>query len=147
MIHDVMGHPGVAQTLTIAHQHFHWAGIKADVVMYVQRCEPCQKLKARAPEHPLLQKPVLYGPLNHVHIDLIGPYEKMLQDPPRGERDKTKVWVVVMVDYFTKVAELAPVENKTALTVARAFYTSWICRYGVPEVVTTDKGGGLPDGV
>jgi hypothetical protein len=50
------------------------------------------------------------------------------------------VYVVVMVDYFTKVAELYPVTEKSSLTVARAFYHAWICRYGVPQKVTSDNG-------
>ena len=50
------------------------------------------------------------------------------------------MYVIAMVDYFTKVAELYPVEDKSAMTVARAFYHAWICRYGVPEKLTSDNG-------
>jgi Integrase zinc binding domain/PHD-finger len=118
MVHDVMGHPGISQTLTILHQNFHWVGVKEDITTYIHVCDNYQKLKVTAPIYPPLQKPILYGPLNHVHIDLFGPYDRMQEDPPQGTRDKTKVWVVNMIDYFTKVAELAVVSNKTPLTVA-----------------------------
>jgi hypothetical protein len=78
--------------------------------------------------------------MDHVHLDLFGPYERMLSDPPSGPRDCTKVYVLVMIDYFTKVAELVPIPNKVPMTVARSFFNVWICRYGVPSVVTTDNG-------
>jgi hypothetical protein len=45
-----------------------------------------------------------------------------------------------MVDYFTKVAEIRPIMNKVALTVAQVFYDAWICRYGAPARITSDNG-------
>jgi len=51
-----------------------------------------------------------------------------------------KVWVLNMVDYLTKVAEFVVVHTKEASSICRLFYDHWICRYGVPSVVTTDNG-------
>jgi cleavage and polyadenylation specificity factor subunit 1 len=45
-----------------------------------------------------------------------------------------------MIDYFTKAAEFAVIYDKSAASVARAFYYSWICRYFVPSHVTSDNG-------
>lgn len=140
MLHDVLGHSGVSQTLTVLHQHFHWPGVKRDVALFISTCEPCQKVKALSPPLLPIQRPVLFAPMDHVHLDLFGPYDRMLSDPPSGPRDRTKIYVLVMVDYFTKVAELVPIDNKIPMTVARAFFNHWICRYGVPSVVTTDNG-------
>ena len=81
---------------------------------------PCQRVKARLPQHPTLQRPIENGPLNHVHINLFGPYARNLSKRARADKDQ-KVYVVAMVDYFTKVAELHPVNDKSAMTVARAF--------------------------
>jgi hypothetical protein len=64
-----------------------------------------------------------------------------MADPPSGKKIASRVFVVIMIDYFTKVAEWVPVENKQPITVARAFYDHWICRYGAPSVITTDNGG------
>ncbi len=44
-------------------------------------------------------------------------------------------WIISL-----KVAELHPVNDKSAMTVARAFYRAWICRYGVPAKLTSDNG-------
>jgi hypothetical protein len=59
---------------------------------------------------------------------------------PQPPKKPLKAWVVVMIDYFTKAAEFAVVYDKSAASVARAFYYSWICRYFVPSRVTSDNG-------
>ncbi len=90
-----------SQTLIVLHQHFHWAGVKHDITLFVKTCEPCQRIKVLAPTPLSLQKLALFQPLDHVHIDLFGPYERMLSKPPTGKQDTSKVWVVLMTDYFT----------------------------------------------
>ena len=49
-------------------------------------------------------------------------------------------WILIIIDYFTKAAELVPVPTKAADTIARALYDHWLCRYGVPTYVTSDIG-------
>jgi transposase InsO family protein len=46
----------------------------------------------------------------------------------------------LIVDYFTKAAELVAIPNKSTATVAQAVHDHWFMRYGVPVVITTDKG-------
>jgi hypothetical protein len=140
MINDVLGHSGIYQSLTVVHQHFHWPGIKDDIALVIQTCDACQRVKANVPFSPPPERPTLYQPLGHVHVDLFGPYDKEMADPPSGRRNPDRVFVLVMIDYFTKVAEWVPVENKKPMTVARAFYDQWICRYGAPAVITSDNG-------
>jgi hypothetical protein len=135
MFHDTLGHSGISQTLYALHKHYHWPGIKEDVVLFVKTCEPCQRMKITAPPDEDPEIPVVIGPLEHVHVDLFGPLPCPISVCPEG-----KVWVANMVDYFTKVAELAVVTTKSPEIIARAFYDNWVCRYGVPQVVTTDNG-------
>jgi hypothetical protein len=131
MFHDATGHAGISQTLYQLHRHYHWVGIKDDVVTFVSNCETCQKVKASPPVPPDPQIPVIHGPLEHVHIDLIGPFDS---------RTGKKVWVCMMIDYFTKALEMAVVATKEPGEIAVAFYDTWVCRYGCPSVVTTDNG-------
>jgi cleavage and polyadenylation specificity factor subunit 1 len=141
MFHDVLGHAGISQTLAVMHMHFHWLGIKDDIALVIQTCDACQRMKAHVPFVPPPERPALYQPLGHVHLDLFGPYEKNMAEPPSGKKFASRVFVVIMIDYFTKVAEWVPADNKQPITVARAFYDNWICRYGAPSVITTDNGG------
>jgi hypothetical protein len=69
MIHDVLGHSGVSQTLTVVHQHFHWPGIKDDIALVIQTCDACQRVKANVPFSPPPERPTLYQPVGHVHVD------------------------------------------------------------------------------
>jgi RNase H-like domain found in reverse transcriptase/Reverse transcriptase (RNA-dependent DNA polymerase)/Integrase zinc binding domain/PHD-finger/Integrase core domain len=142
MFHDMLGHAGVEQTLKTLHVHFHWPGIKADISLFVSCCTPCQKLKLEPPVPPPLQPPVIYGPLRHVHIDLAGPFVVPKTQAPSGvvTRGEVKAWIVLMVDYFTKVAEFVAVFTKEPTAIAKAFWDGWVCRYGAPTVITTDNG-------
>jgi transposase InsO family protein len=45
-----------------------------------------------------------------------------------------------MTDAFTKYVELVAIPDKEAFTVATAIFHRWICRYGVPNELITDRG-------
>jgi hypothetical protein len=152
MIHECFGHCGIEQTLIQLHEHFHWAGIKADVRLFVRCCDACQRRKLVLPDPPALQQPIIYGAFKHVHVDLAGPFEVSPVDrhpeqyataarkPSGSSSNKHKAWVVLMVDYFTKVAEFGVVFTKGALDIAWSFWNGWVTRYGAPEFVTSDNG-------
>ncbi len=151
MLHECFGHCGIEQSLIQLHMHFHWAGIKADVRLYVRCCDACQRRKLVLPDPPALQQPIIYGPFKHVHVDLAGPFEVSPADrhpeqhataarKPNGSKILHKAWVVLMVDYFTKVAEFGVVFSKGALDVSWSFWNAWVSRYGAPEHVTSDNG-------
>ncbi len=82
---------------------------------------------------------IIYGPLKHVHVDLAGPFEVAAtrQSPKHKER------ILLMVDYFTKLAEFEPISDKSSSNVSRVFMHSWVYRYGAPEHVTSDNGTGF----
>lgn len=48
-------------------------------------------------------------------------------------------YCLTCIDRFTRWPEVIPLKDQEA-TVARAFYTHWIARFGIPLRITTDQG-------
>ena len=53
----------------------------------------------------------------------------------RGNR-----YVLVVVDLLTRAAEMIPIPDKSAKTVANAIVREVFCRRGLPESILTDRG-------
>jgi len=66
-----------------------------------------------------------------IHADLFGP---MLA---AGRQHK---YILCITDAFTKYAIVTPVENKEAETVAKAIFSEWFCKFGIPAQIHTDGG-------
>ena len=126
------GHGGEDRTRNRVMQDFWWPGLSSQVAKFVQKCEVCRLSKSRPdPNAPLVSMPLCTVPNERVHVDLFGP----LKVSQGGHK-----YIMVMTDAFTKLVELAAIEDKTAETVARHFFEKWICRYSAPKFVVTDQG-------
>ena len=104
-----------------------------DVQQHVRSCHRCQLRRTDHPQPPPLLSPlpIVNEPNIRMHADLFGPLRTS---------DKGKRYLLCMTDACTKYVELVAIENKEASTVAEAIFSRWICRYGVPLDIVTDKG-------
>lgn len=117
---------------------------------YVSQCHGCQVQHLKMEHVADVRAPRMSGPGEHVHDDLAGPFATRavrVEGGPAGRgrrRLSTEqtgtAYVCLVVDYFTKAAELVVNSDKRVDTVAPAFHDRWLCRYGVPEWVTSDNG-------
>ena len=48
-------------------------------------------------------------------------------------------YVLVMVDCFSRWTEACPLPDKTAISVADAFFGNVVCRFGMPTVIHSDQ--------
>ena len=67
---------------------------------------------------------------DHVHVDIVGPL-------PASQSFR---YLLTVVDQFTCWPEALPLMDFTANSVARAFISRWVSRFGIPSLLTTDRG-------
>ena len=131
--HDLptAGHRGVTQTYDKIREQMWWPKLKEDVSYWCNSCSSCARFKStnitKAPYQSLLAG----HPHEVVAIDFVGPMS--------SPTSRNNVYLLVMVDYFTRYAEAIPLPDRQASTVARAIFTEWISRHGIMEVLHSDQ--------
>ena len=130
-IHN-LAHTGVRATRKLLTDRFVWPGIRTDVATWVRQCVPCQRSKVqrhtKSPIGTFRSPSVRFA---NIHLDLVGPL------PPSSGM----TYLLTIVDRYTRWPEAIPLPNMQAATVASVFVSHWVARFGVPESVTTDRGG------
>jgi hypothetical protein len=132
---DVTGHAGVFTTLqrALTSNKGGWAARKrmlADVDAFISGCPTCQKFHKRRTQ------------ANHRFVIEGSPFAELSVDVlklPRADCHNCK-YVVVIVDSFTRWTYCVAVEDKTALSAARAILQT-VGIFGVPLTIRSDGGG------
>jgi hypothetical protein len=98
---------------------------------YAQQCLSCQKSKVS--RHVHLTPAAIAVPrhrFEHIHVDIVGPL-------PQSSGFS---YLFTIVDRTTRWPEAIPLSGIAAANCAAALFSGWIQRFGVPSVITSDRG-------
>ena len=108
-----------------------WPGMQRFSDEQVKKCPTCQKLRAHRPQPESMASTAAKQPYESVFVDYLGP----LRISSEGFK-----YILVMIDRFSHEVSLEATKDTTANTTTLLFHDSWICRFGIPRMVTTDGG-------
>ena len=130
-LHDAAsaGDLGVKKSLGQIREHFYWYGQKHDVEDW---CQQCNKYSSRkSPQQPRRASLVSSCPFERIAMDIMGP----LPTTESGQK-----YILAVGDYFSKWAEVFPLPNQEAKTIAERLVNEVISRQGALERIHIDQG-------
>ena len=134
-IHDCpnAGHLGMSKTWARAKRsNFMWISMRDYVRQYVRGCIICQRTKPSfITRNSLLNQFPIGARLELIGMDLVGPL------PCTKNKNK---FILTIIDYWTRWCEAIPIPDKKAETVAQAFMSQFVARYGCPLSILSDRG-------
>ena len=106
-------------------------GLQKQFGLWTKQCLACQKAEIqRHVKAPIISYPPPDRHFDCVNIDIVGPLA-----PSEGNR-----FLLIMVDRFTRWPEAIPLKEVTTLACAKAFFATWVSRFGVPTHLLSDRG-------
>ncbi|KAM9980171.1 hypothetical protein ACTFIZ_010232 [Dictyostelium cf. discoideum] len=126
------GHFGLMKTVSKIKERFYWIGMIKDIKEFIDKCTTCLQIKRKygPKEGLLIPMEIEPEPFNTIGIDFIGPIPK----------DNNQVYLLVVMDYFTKWPEVFFTLDMEGETVAQLLLYEIYTRYGVPKKLISDRG-------
>lgn len=126
------GHAGMSRMYNNIKRFYFWNGLQKDVQDFVKRCDECQRYKHSRPYvEPMTITTTASSAFQRVFLDLVGPL------PVDCDNNQ---YILTLQCELTKFVECYPINNKEAITVAKAFVQNFILRFGVPQTIVSDQG-------
>jgi len=129
-IHGI-AHPGIRATRRMVSARFVWNRMASDLASWTRQCLHCQRGKVAKHHRPSPAPiPVPQRRFSHIHVDLVGPLP----------RSNGYTHLFTVIDRSTRWPEAIPLSSTSASDCALALLHGWISRFGMPAVITSDRG-------
>jgi hypothetical protein len=123
--------PGRLASCHIISSRFVWRGLSSDVTAWARGCLACQQGKIYRHTRLALQPiPIRQQRFSHLHVDLVG----LLQYSNNFNN------IFTIIDRISNWMEAIPLVDTSAAACAKALTFTWISRFGIPEMITSDRG-------
>jgi hypothetical protein len=129
--HDLMSHPGEKVVRRWVMPRFWYPSLGKIIHKYCKSCDICQKYQQKLPEYKFIGISSISGLFYEFQVDFLGPL-------PEGTNN-TK-YVLVAVEKLSRYPIALPVETTTAKIAIEFITSEIIARFGVPQVLTVDRG-------
>jgi cleavage and polyadenylation specificity factor subunit 1 len=131
LIHG-LAHPGIRATKHLLARRVVWKGMAADAARWCRDCQHYQRAKVTAQPTAAIQPiPVPSTQFSHIHAHIVGPLPVSAQ----GYN-----YILTIIDRSTRWLEAVPMHGMEAATCTDALIEGWVSRFGVPAIITTDRG-------
>ncbi|XP_024156341.1 uncharacterized protein LOC112164370 [Rosa chinensis] len=133
-------HQAGPKMLWLIRRHgFYWPSILKDCIAFAKGCQDCQ---AHGPVQHIpnipMQPIIKPWPARGWALDLIG-----MIHPHSSLQHK---FIIVATDFFTKWVETEPLKEASGATIRQFIFRNIICRFGIPEVLVSDRGAAFMGG-
>ena len=127
-----LAHPGIRATRRLITGRFVWSKMAAIITAWCRDCQGCARGKIHKHVHtPVQAFATPSRRFAHLHVDLVGPL-------PASQEGYTHIFTVI--DRTTRWPEAILLRSTTAVDCAEALTSGWIARFGVPDIITSDRG-------
>jgi len=126
------GHFGVRKTQDQFARRAYTVGWKNVVEEVCRSCTECSRYYRGTPRRQgQMQINDANGPMDRLAIDLTGKHPRSVQG---------HVYILTVIDVFSRFLIAVPLRNKEAKTVATALYRHVFCKYGTCREIQSDQG-------
>ena len=128
--HEGNLHVGYTKALVATRNKYYFPKMASLMAKHVYACQSCPLHKgSTGPPIPGGTYPPANYPWQYVFTDILA-----LPTSTTGQK-----LVITFIDKFSRYVEIVPLTDKSADSVALAFYSSIICRWGTPEGLISDN--------
>ena len=126
------GHFGITRVYKLLKQRFYWPKLKNSVTEACEKCERCQRAKTPKTQNK--------GPLTHIITPSKPMHQLSIDFLSIDTKAQTKCKILTCVDEFTKHAFGIVVTSENAKKCAEHLYRHVYTKFGIPEVIHSDRG-------